>query len=173
MKIKNIPIDLIDIADENVRKDFSFGNDVSDNLIKEHMKSVAQTLMYLAGNRVRLTVIKDLLKDIHYLDPALSIAITLYVLYNVVKRLKETFEIFLQGVPEGLDIEDIKARILGIEKNSVCASFAHLVVRRRASRVYCSCKIAEYQSFQSNTCCKKEYQRSVKAISLQPLYHRG
>lgn len=37
MKIKNIPIDLIDIADENVRKDFSFGNDVSDNLIKEHL----------------------------------------------------------------------------------------------------------------------------------------
>jgi ParB family chromosome partitioning protein len=37
LKIKNIPIDLIDIADENVRKNFSFGNDSSDDLIKEHL----------------------------------------------------------------------------------------------------------------------------------------
>jgi len=37
LKIKNIPIDSIDIADENVRKDFSFGKDPSDDLIKEHL----------------------------------------------------------------------------------------------------------------------------------------
>lgn len=37
MKIKNIPFDLIDIADENVRKNFSFGKDSSDILIKEHL----------------------------------------------------------------------------------------------------------------------------------------
>lgn len=37
MKIKKIPIDLIDIADENVRKNFSFGKDSSDILIKEHL----------------------------------------------------------------------------------------------------------------------------------------
>jgi ParB family transcriptional regulator, chromosome partitioning protein len=37
MKVKNISVNLIDIADENVRKDFSFGKDSSDNLIKEHL----------------------------------------------------------------------------------------------------------------------------------------
>ncbi len=37
MKIKNISINLIDIAEENVRKDFSFGKDSSDNLMKEHL----------------------------------------------------------------------------------------------------------------------------------------
>ena len=37
MKIKNIPVDLIDVADENVRKNFSFGKDSSDNLMKEHL----------------------------------------------------------------------------------------------------------------------------------------
>ncbi len=37
MKIKNISVNLIDIAEENVRKDFSFGKDSSDNLIKEHL----------------------------------------------------------------------------------------------------------------------------------------
>ena len=55
-------------------------------------------------------------KDIHYLDPALSIAITLFILYNVVKRLKETFEIFLQGVPEQIEAQKIKNDILSLDK---------------------------------------------------------
>jgi ParB family transcriptional regulator, chromosome partitioning protein len=37
LKIKNISVNLIDIANENVRKDFSFGEDSSDRLIKEHL----------------------------------------------------------------------------------------------------------------------------------------
>ena len=37
MKIKNIPINLIDIADENVRKSQLFGFDQKDELIKEHL----------------------------------------------------------------------------------------------------------------------------------------
>ena len=37
MKIKNIPLNLIDIANENVRKDFSFGKDSEDDLIKSHL----------------------------------------------------------------------------------------------------------------------------------------
>lgn len=37
MKVKNIPADLIDIAEENVRKDHSFGKDDKDRLMKEHL----------------------------------------------------------------------------------------------------------------------------------------
>lgn len=37
MKIRNIPINQIDIAQENVRKDYVFGEDEKDNLIKEHL----------------------------------------------------------------------------------------------------------------------------------------
>lgn len=37
MKVKNIPIDKIDIAEENVRKGHSFGKDSYDQLIKEHL----------------------------------------------------------------------------------------------------------------------------------------
>ena len=35
MKIKNIPVNMIDVANENVRKDDSFGKDDKDKLIKE------------------------------------------------------------------------------------------------------------------------------------------
>ena len=37
MKVKNIPVELIDVADENVRKDQTFGKDGSDQLMKEHL----------------------------------------------------------------------------------------------------------------------------------------
>jgi cobalt-zinc-cadmium efflux system protein len=50
-------------------------------------------------------------KDIHYLDPALSLAITLYILWNAFKRLKETLFIFLQGTPDDINLEEIRQRI--------------------------------------------------------------
>jgi cobalt-zinc-cadmium efflux system protein len=54
-------------------------------------------------------------KDIHYLDPALSLLITIYILWNVFIRLKQTLFIFLQGVPEDLDINEIESKILNID----------------------------------------------------------
>ncbi|SHF94200.1 cobalt-zinc-cadmium efflux system protein [Salegentibacter echinorum] len=51
-------------------------------------------------------------KDIQYLDPALSLLITLYILYNVIKRLKDTLFIFLQGIPEDIDLKEIKSKLL-------------------------------------------------------------
>lgn len=37
MKVKNIPMELIDVAEENVRKDHDFGKDSNDKLMKEHL----------------------------------------------------------------------------------------------------------------------------------------
>lgn len=37
MRVRNIPVNKIDIAEENVRKDHSFGDDNKDRLIKEHL----------------------------------------------------------------------------------------------------------------------------------------
>lgn len=47
-------------------------------------------------------------RDVPILDPVLSIGITLYVLWNVAKRLKETLSILLQAVPTdvGLDLAE-------------------------------------------------------------------
>jgi cobalt-zinc-cadmium efflux system protein len=46
-----------------------------------------------------------------YLDPALSLLITLYILWNVFKRLKEVLFIFLQGVPKEIDIGEIEDKL--------------------------------------------------------------
>lgn len=53
-------------------------------------------------------------KDIHYLDPALSILITVYILWGVIKRLKETMFLFLQGTPQDIDLVEIEKKMLAI-----------------------------------------------------------
>ena len=53
--------------------------------------------------------------DVPFLDPALSLLITVYILWNVVKRLKETLYLFLQGVPEDVHIPEIESQLLAIE----------------------------------------------------------
>lgn len=50
-----------------------------------------------------------------YLDPALSLFITAYILWNVVKRLRETLFVFLQGVPNELNMTRIQEDLLSIE----------------------------------------------------------
>lgn len=56
-----------------------------------------------------------LIKPIPYLDPALSIVITLYILWNVVKRLRQTLFIFLQGRPSDVNANEIEEKLLEIE----------------------------------------------------------
>ncbi len=59
--------------------------------------------------------------DIPVIDPILSVLITIYVLYNVVKNLKEVLNIFLQGVPKNLSISEIEQEI--IEKTGVKSAY--------------------------------------------------
>lgn len=52
--------------------------------------------------------------DIHILDPILSILITLYVLWNVIRNLRRTLSLFLQAVPENMDLEEIENQFLAM-----------------------------------------------------------
>ena len=47
-------------------------------------------------------------RNVPILDPILSIAITVYVLWNVGRRLKDTFVVLLQGVPPGVSLQKIE-----------------------------------------------------------------
>jgi cobalt-zinc-cadmium efflux system protein len=57
-----------------------------------------------------------LFKAIYILDPILSVLITIYVLYNVVCNLKKTLVLFMQAVPEGIDVSALEDKILAIDK---------------------------------------------------------
>lgn len=53
--------------------------------------------------------------DIPVIDPILSILITIYILYNVIKNLKEIFYILLQGVPTGFNIDELEEELKEID----------------------------------------------------------
>lgn len=88
----------------------SSGKSMNEKVVSWHL--MEDVLGWVA---VLIVAIVLYFKDIHYLDPALSLLITLYILYNVFKRLKETLFIFLQGVPSDIDLDEIKNKILDLD----------------------------------------------------------
>jgi cobalt-zinc-cadmium efflux system protein len=52
--------------------------------------------------------------DLPILDPILSILITAYVFWNVIRRLRETLVILLQGVPLGVELEKVESAIRSV-----------------------------------------------------------
>ena len=56
-----------------------------------------------------------LFTDLYILDPIFSIIITLYILYNVIRNLRKTLALFMQAVPESMNIQEIEHLLLGVE----------------------------------------------------------
>ena len=57
-----------------------------------------------------------LFKELPILDPLLSILIMLYVLYNVLRNLRQTMELFLQAVPEQINLVQLETELLALEE---------------------------------------------------------
>jgi len=51
-------------------------------------------------------------KELPILDPLLSLFINLYILYNVISKLKKVLNIFLQGVPAEIDIKKLQQKVV-------------------------------------------------------------
>jgi len=82
------------------------GKSVNEGVLSWHM--LEDVLGWVA---VLIVGIVLLFKDIHILDPILSLAIALFILVNVVLNLTKTMKILLEGVPEGINIEEMQAKI--------------------------------------------------------------
>lgn len=54
-------------------------------------------------------------KDYPILDPILSLAITGYIMFGVIQRLRETLVVFLQGVPMDVNLNQLKDQIRAID----------------------------------------------------------
>lgn len=57
---------------------------------------------------VLIASVTMLVVNIPILDPILSIAITLYILWQVVKNLRETIAVFLQAIPTDIDTQQLE-----------------------------------------------------------------
>ena len=52
--------------------------------------------------------------DFAIIDPILSIAVAAFILINAIKNLKEILDLFLEKIPHGIEIEEIKEHLLEI-----------------------------------------------------------
>lgn len=64
-------------------------------------------------------------KDLPILDPLLSLAINIYILYNVFSKLKKVLNVFLQRVPSGIEIESLQQKIAE-ETRALSAHHTHI-----------------------------------------------
>ncbi len=54
--------------------------------------------------------------DLPVLDPILSVLVTLYVLWNVLKNLKRVFLVFLQATPDSFEVSVFEEKVLELSK---------------------------------------------------------
>lgn len=78
----------------------SRGKNLNAQVISWHM--IEDMLGWVA---VLVVSIILLFTDLYILDPVLSLIVTGFILFNVMKNLRRTLSLFLQAVPETIDIE--------------------------------------------------------------------
>ncbi len=53
--------------------------------------------------------------DVSVIDPIMSICVAVFILVNALKNLKEVIDIFLDKIPKGIDLGEIRHRVLHID----------------------------------------------------------
>ena len=88
----------------------SEGDSINQKAVNLHMlEDMLGWIVVLIGSIVmRFT-------DIAIIDPLMSIAVAVFILINAIKNLKETLDIFLEKIPENIDIDEIREHISEIE----------------------------------------------------------
>ena len=51
----------------------------------------------------------------YLIDPIITVALTVFILYNVAKNMKEAISILLQGVPKHINLEEVKQDINAVD----------------------------------------------------------
>ncbi len=86
------------------------GDSLNEQVLTWHLlEDVLGWVAVLIGAIVMLYV------DAPWIDPALSIAITVFILFGVVRRLWKAARVFLMASPEGIDYEGIRGAALAVD----------------------------------------------------------
>jgi len=127
------------------------GKNLNSRIIYWHLLEDA-----LGWAAVLIVSIVLLFIDIPILDPILSLAISGFILFNVIRNLKQTIDLFLQGVPKGIEISKIEQAVLA-DKNVEGIHHTHIWSLDGENHVLTSHVVLE-----ENT--KKEDIRRIKEI---------
>lgn len=82
------------------------GSSINERAVSLHM--MEDVLGWIAVLVVSIVV---MFVDLPVLDPLLSIGISIWILSNIYKNLKETFHVFLQHVPSHIDLKNLEEKI--------------------------------------------------------------
>lgn len=86
------------------------GTSINERVVSLHLlEDVLGWLAVLIGAGIMYFV------DAPFIDPLLSIAISLYILFNVYRNIRQSLHIILQGSPSNIDLTQVKKSILSIE----------------------------------------------------------
>lgn len=104
--------------------------------------------------------------DIPWIDPVLSLAIAVFILWNVFRNLKDTLYIFLQAVPAGISLEKIKSDILSQPKVD-SLHHVHIWSLEGANHVFTAhIRLKEIQDLTELTATKSTVQKILKSYPL-------
>lgn len=82
------------------------GESLNERVVRLHlMEDVLGWIAVLVGGIILYFF------DLPWIDPLLSVAITLYVLYNVVRNLRATMNILLQGSPANINPQEVEGKL--------------------------------------------------------------
>lgn len=85
------------------------GSSINERVVSLHLlEDVLGWLAVLIGAGIMYFV------DAPFIDPLLSILISLYILCNVYRNIRQSLRIILQGSPSHLDMEEVKRSLLEI-----------------------------------------------------------
>lgn len=86
------------------------GSSLNERVVSLHlMEDVLGWIAVLLGAGIMYFV------DVPVIDPILSIAITLYIFFNVFRNIRESLRIILQGSPVKIDLDEVKSALLSID----------------------------------------------------------
>lgn len=86
------------------------GDSVNQKAVNLHMlEDVLGWVVVLVGAVVMR------LSDLYIIDPLMSIGVALFILIHAVKNLRQVIDIFLEKVPEGICVSEIKNHLLTID----------------------------------------------------------
>jgi len=85
------------------------GNSINQKVVRLHL--MEDTLGWIA---VLIGAIVMKYSGISWIDPALAVAIAVYIIYNALRNLRDALRIFLQAIPENSDGKLIETEILNI-----------------------------------------------------------
>lgn len=155
-------------------------NIIGTLLLKEGSRfsiNIRSTYLHLLGDTVSsvaviLGGISILLFRIYWIDPVLTVLISIYILRESTKIVKEAIDVLMMGVPESISIENIRSQI---EKLPCVKNIHHVHVWRLSdNEIHFEAHIDVEEMYVSETCRlgtiieeKLKHQYGITHITLQ------